>query len=205
MNHKAVICTSIDALFSKDALCTFCVLARNGVFRAILVKKNFTISYPSLPPVNSWAPRALRMKKITWATWQPRGCSHCPWWAPRNSECEKHSPLAPDSWGVYERNNFSEPRLLHLPIYAVPACIAVSNSLWHFGLLPLRLHSWGFPGKNAGADCHFLLQSIFPTQGSNPLLLCLLHYRWILYLLSHQRSPHIENRYTESPIHRNVQ
>ena len=117
MNHKAVICTSIDALFSKDALCTFCVLARNGVFRAILVKKNFTISYPSLPPVNSWAPRALRMKKITWAIWQPRGCSHSPWWAPRNSECEKHSPLAPDSWGVYERNNFSEPRLLHLHIH----------------------------------------------------------------------------------------
>jgi len=27
----------------------------------------------------------------------------------------------------------------------------------------------GFPGKNAGAGCHFLLQGIFPTQGSNPV------------------------------------
>ena len=32
-----------------------------------------------------------------------------------------------------------------------------------------------FPGKNAGVGCHTLLQGIFPTQGSNPGLLCLLH------------------------------
>ena len=34
------------------------------------------------------------------------------------------------------------------------------------------------PGKNIGVGCHFLLQGIFPTQGSNP---CLLHCRQILY------------------------
>ena len=28
---------------------------------------------------------------------------------------------------------------------------------------------WGFPGKNTGAGCHFLLQVIFPTQRWNPL------------------------------------
>ena len=28
---------------------------------------------------------------------------------------------------------------------------------------------WNFSGKNAGAGCHFLLQGIFLTQGSNPL------------------------------------
>ena len=27
------------------------------------------------------------------------------------------------------------------------------------------------PGKNTGVDCHFLLQGIFPTQGSNLHLL----------------------------------
>ena len=27
---------------------------------------------------------------------------------------------------------------------------------------------WDFPGNNTGMDCHFLLQGIFPTQGSNP-------------------------------------
>ena len=34
-----------------------------------------------------------------------------------------------------------------------------------------------FSGKNTGVDCHFLLQGIFPTQGSNPCLLHLLHQR----------------------------
>ena len=29
------------------------------------------------------------------------------------------------------------------------------------------LCSWDFPGKNTGGGCHFLLQGIFPTQGSN--------------------------------------
>jgi len=41
-------------------------------------------------------------------------------------------------------------------------------------------------GKNTGEGCHFLLQGIFPTQGSNPGLP---HYRQILYHLSHQGSP----------------
>ena len=27
---------------------------------------------------------------------------------------------------------------------------------------------WNFPGKSTGVGCHFLLQGIFPTQGSNP-------------------------------------
>ena len=44
------------------------------------------------------------------------------------------------------------------------------------------------PGKNAGMGCHFLLQVIFPAQGSNPGLP---HCRQILYHLSHQGSPRI--------------
>ena len=42
------------------------------------------------------------------------------------------------------------------------------------------------PGKNTEVGCHALLQGIFPTQGSKPVLL---HCRWILYHLSHQGSP----------------
>ena len=30
------------------------------------------------------------------------------------------------------------------------------------------LHPWDFLGKSTGVGCHFLLQGIFPTQGSNP-------------------------------------
>ena len=34
-----------------------------------------------------------------------------------------------------------------------------------------------FPGENTGVGCHFLLQRIFPTQGSNPSLLRLLSWQ----------------------------
>ena len=33
------------------------------------------------------------------------------------------------------------------------------------------------PGNNTQVGCHALLQGIFPTQGSNPHLLCLLHWQ----------------------------
>ena len=33
------------------------------------------------------------------------------------------------------------------------------------------------PGKNTIVGCHALVQGIFPTQGSNPRLLCLLHWQ----------------------------
>ena len=39
----------------------------------------------------------------------------------------------------------------------------------------------GFSGKNTGVGCHGPLQEIFPTQGSNPYLLYLLHWQAILY------------------------
>ena len=46
------------------------------------------------------------------------------------------------------------------------------------GLQPTRfLCSWKFPGKNTGMGCHFLLQKIFLTQGSNLRLLSLLHWQ----------------------------
>ena len=45
---------------------------------------------------------------------------------------------------------------------------------------PFRLLCpWDSPGKNTAVGCHFLLQGIFPTQGSNPHCLCLLHCRQI--------------------------
>ena len=42
------------------------------------------------------------------------------------------------------------------------------------------------PGKNTRVGYLILFEGIFPTQGSNSGLL---HYRWILYQLSHQGSP----------------
>ena len=51
-------------------------------------------------------------------------------------------------------------------------------------------------GKKTGVGNHSLLQRIFPTQGLNMHLLCLLHYRQILYHLSH----HLRSNNGEGPI-----
>ena len=80
------------------------------------------------------------------------------------------------------------------------SCVGRWN-LYHWGiwedLFSLSLHkykttlnlpvafsycSWGSHGQNTGVGCHFLLQGIFPTQGSNLHLLCLLHWQ-VEYLL----------------------
>ena len=47
---------------------------------------------------------------------------------------------------------------------------------------------WHFPGQNTGAGSCSLLQVIFPTQGLN---LGVPHCKWVLYQLSHKRSPRI--------------
>ena len=56
----------------------------------------------------------------------------------------------------------------------------VSDSLQPRGLYRTRLlRPWDFPGKSTGVGCHFLLQGIFLTQGSNPGLQ---HCRQTLYM-----------------------
>ena len=50
---------------------------------------------------------------------------------------------------------------------------------------PMLPHPWDSPGKNTGMGCHFLLQEIFPTQGSN---LCLLHWQAGFLPLSHREA-----------------
>ena len=49
---------------------------------------------------------------------------------------------------------------------------------------------WDFPSKNTGVGCHFILQGIFPTQGSNlhPLHLRIgrqILYRWATWEAHH--------------------
>ena len=58
----------------------------------------------------------------------------------------------------------------------------ISDSLWPHGRWPARfLWPWDLPSKNTGVGCHALLQGLFPTQGWNPRLLCLLCCKRILY------------------------
>ena len=56
----------------------------------------------------------------------------------------------------------------HVQLFAVLWTIARQASL------PM-----GYFRQDTRMGCHFLLQGIFPTQGSNPHLLCLLHCRQI--------------------------
>ena len=51
------------------------------------------------------------------------------------------------------------------------------------------LYPWDSPGKNTRVDCHTLLQGIFWTQGSNLGLLCLLHWKGLLFHWCHLGSP----------------
>ena len=57
---------------------------------------------------------------------------------------------------------------MRLPIL-LSSCSIMSSSLQPHGLKPARLFCpWDIPGKNTGVGCHFFLQGIFSTQGSNP-------------------------------------
>jgi len=49
-------------------------------------------------------------------------------------------------------------------------------------------YPWNFLGQNTGVGSLSVLQGIFPTQELNSDLS---HCRWILYQLSHKRSPRI--------------
>ena len=83
-------------------------------------------------------------------------------------------------------------RLPHLQssVHVCSAASVMSDSLRPYGLQPTSLFCPSdSPVKNTRAGCHALLQGIFPTQGQNPHLLCLLHCRWILYPLSRLGSP----------------
>ena len=69
-------------------------------------------------------------------------------------------------------------------------CSVKFNSLQSHGLLSTRLLCpWNFTGNNTGTDYYFLLQGIFPTQGSNPCLLPILHWQADSLPLCHLGSP----------------
>ena len=91
-------------------------------------------------------------------------------------------------------NAFSFPPLMIMfadGLSCVWMCVSrsvVSDSLQPHRLGPPptpALCPWNSPAKSTGAGCHFLLQGIFPTQGSNHSIP---HCRQTLYHLSHQGS-----------------
>ena len=67
-------------------------------------------------------------------------------------------------------------QISNLPSVCVRACML--SSVWLFGphwLQPMSLLCpWDYPIKNTGVCCHFLLQGIYLTQGSNLIFLHIL-------------------------------
>ena len=79
---------------------------------------------------------------------------------------------------IYQHINSESPSRPRVCVCACPVtqlCPTLCNTLDYspqgssvYGILQARIHCCG---------CHFLLQGIFLTQGSNPHLLCLLHWQ----------------------------
>ena len=109
---------------------------------------------------DSSAPGHSRRKR-TPVICQPSGCSHSLPGALKNSGCEKSQGTGPSSWDAYERNDFTEPRLLHLPIQRKEPNSLTWNiwfSLIHNNLLMFRLP----------VLCYKLLFNLTPPPSPTP-------------------------------------
>ena len=60
----------------------------------------------------------------------------------------------------------------HVCVLVPQSCLTLCSPM---DCSPPGSSPWDSPGKNTGVACCALLQEIFPTQGLNPSLLCLLH------------------------------
>ena len=98
----------------------------------------------------------------------------------RDSSVDRHICVPPPHILVMRLRPFlfPNPSPAASPIKCVCAQSAVFASFRTHGLEPSGL-LWkcNFSSKNTGMGYCHLLQVIFPTQGSNPRLLCLLHWQ----------------------------
>ena len=119
----------------------------------------------------------------------------------------------PSFFRSFFKSMFSENPLDHAFLAPVCVCVRASHCyVWFFVTLwtvappaPRLLCPWDRPGKNTGMACHFLLQGIFPKQGSNLCLLCLLLWQVDSLPLSHPGSPPFQRYVLLSVFSINVQ
>ena len=103
---------------------------------------------------------------------------HCPQSHSTHSLSHIYLGLGSISQIKLDNSNISEVKVKSLSrarLFTTPWIVACTK----------LLRPWDFQGKSTAVGCHFLLQGIFPTQGSNPGLS---HCRQTLYHLSHQGS-----------------
>ena len=105
-----------------------------------------------------------------------------------NWQCHLHDPPAsyvPTGWNRSITSPTLKPQMVEIldiwptTLWTAITCAQLLSHVWLFVTPWTAAHktplSKGFYSKNTRVDCHFLLQGIFLTQGSNPHLLCLLH------------------------------
>ena len=102
-----------------------------------------------------------------------------PWEGICFSLSEKLHPLGPTGWECRAQGSAEELRLARTQRHVSVCAGLVTQScltLRPRGLLPVRLLCpWNSPGKDTGVSCRALIEGIFPPQGSNSRLLCLLY------------------------------
>ena len=124
-------------------------------------------SYPTLCNLMDYTGhRILQARILEWVSYPfSRGSSQ-----PRN-----RTRVSYIGGGFFTNWAIREALILGL-LYGFPCASVGEESICNVGYLGL------IPGKNTGVCCHFLLQRIFLTQGSNP---CLLHWQADSLPLSH--------------------
>ena len=119
-----------------------------------------------------------------------------------------------DSQGCKESDTTEQLNWLHYPVHLFKEIImryALAWVLSHFSHVQLFETLWtvacGAPSSMGSSrqkfcvGCHALHQGIFPTQGSNLCLLCLLYCKRILYPLSHLGSSKVYMYFTQKTWH----
>ena len=84
---------------------------------------------------------------------------------------------------------------------SLQSCLTLWDTMDHSLLVSSLLCD--SPGKNTGVGCHALLQGIFPTQGLNPSVLCIMHWQACFLSLAPPGKPiknnNVSHIFNESP------
>ena len=94
--------------------------------------------------------------------------------------------LWPQKFGGGKQNYTVSKSIMKVKVLVAQSCQLFETPWTVAYQVPLSVQ---FSRQEYCSGCLSLLQWIFLTQGLNPHILCLLHCRQILYLLSHQGSP----------------
>ena len=132
---------------------------------SLCIRKQGCHSHPWFPPSKCvfLSPEGTQEGEAAFR--QSLGCLISNWsgWLIRNSGCEKPRILAPDNRDTYERSDFREPRLLHLPIQR-NALNSLTWDIWlsliHNDLLTCRLPALSGKTSIQPGPSHCLLRAI---------------------------------------------